>query len=71
MKPMKDCTSFLFEGVDNLYTTQTPNCTKDKYNAKIKSERVSPKVSPTTYVSQRVKERRSERGDEIINKIKR
>jgi hypothetical protein len=21
---------------DNLYTTQTPECTKDKYNAKIK-----------------------------------
>jgi hypothetical protein len=35
---------------DNLYTTQTPECTKDKYNAKIKSERVSPKVPPTTYI---------------------
>jgi hypothetical protein len=31
---------------DNLNTTQTPECTKDK-NAKIKSERVSPKVPPT------------------------
>jgi hypothetical protein len=53
---------------DNLYTTQTLDCTKDKYNAKIKSERVSPKVSPTTYVGRRVKERRSERGDKIITK---
>jgi hypothetical protein len=35
---------------DNPNTTQTPECTKDKYNAKIKSEKVSPKVSPTTYV---------------------
>jgi hypothetical protein len=35
---------------DNLHTTQTLDCTKDKYNAKIKSERVSPKVSPTTYI---------------------
>jgi hypothetical protein len=35
---------------DNLNTTQTPECTKDKYNAKIKSERVSPKVPPTTCV---------------------
>jgi hypothetical protein len=35
---------------DNPNTTQTPECTKDKYNAKIKSERVSPKVSPTTYI---------------------
>jgi hypothetical protein len=53
---------------DNLNTTQTPECTKDKYNAKIKSERVSPKVSPTTYVGRRMKERRSERGEEIITK---
>jgi hypothetical protein len=36
--------------VDNQHTTQTPEYTKDKYNVKIKSERVSPKVSPTTYV---------------------
>jgi hypothetical protein len=36
--------------VDNINTTQTPECTKDKYNAKIKSERVSPKVPPTIYV---------------------
>jgi hypothetical protein len=35
---------------DNLNTTQTLECTKDKYDAKIKSERVSPKVPPTTYV---------------------
>jgi hypothetical protein len=55
---------------DNLNTThtQTPEYTKDKYNVKIKSERVSPKVSPTTYVDQRVKERRSEGGEEIITK---
>jgi hypothetical protein len=53
---------------DNLYTTQTLECTKDKYNAKIKRERVSPKISPTTYVGRRVKERRSERGEEIITK---
>jgi hypothetical protein len=39
-----------WDHADNLNTTQTPECTKDKYNAKIKSERVSPKVSPTTYV---------------------
>jgi NAD(P)H-hydrate repair Nnr-like enzyme with NAD(P)H-hydrate epimerase domain len=55
---------------DNLYTTQTLDNTKDKYNVKIKSERVSPKVSQTTYIDRRVKERRSKRGDEIINKIK-
>jgi hypothetical protein len=35
---------------DNLNTTQTPECTKDKYNVKIKSERVSPKVPPTTCI---------------------
>jgi hypothetical protein len=56
--------------VDNLNTTQTPECTKDKYNAEIKSERVSPKVSPTTYVGRRVKERRSERVEDDKNKIK-
>jgi hypothetical protein len=53
---------------DNPNTTQTPECTKDKYNAKIKSERVSPKVSPTTYVGRREKERRSKRVEEIITK---
>jgi hypothetical protein len=40
---------------DNLNTTQTPECTKDKYNVKIINERVSPKVPPTTYVGQRIK----------------
>jgi hypothetical protein len=30
--------------------------------------RVSPKVSPTTYIGQRVKERRSERVEEKITK---
>jgi hypothetical protein len=38
------------ENSDNLNTTQTPECTKGKYNAKIKSERVSPKVPPTTCI---------------------
>jgi hypothetical protein len=33
---------------------------------KIKSERVSPKVSPTTYVGRRVKGRRCEGGERII-----
>jgi hypothetical protein len=35
---------------DNLNTTQTLEYTKDRYNAKIRNERVSPKVPPTTYV---------------------
>jgi hypothetical protein len=35
---------------------------------KIIKERVSPKVSPTTYVGRRVKERKSERVEEIITK---
>jgi hypothetical protein len=52
--------------VDNLNTTQTPECTKEKYNAKIKVKGVSPKVTPTTYVGRRVKERRCERGERII-----
>jgi hypothetical protein len=51
---------------DNLNTTQTPECTKDKYNAKIKSERVSPKVPPTTYVGRRIRGRRCERVEQII-----
>jgi hypothetical protein len=46
---------------DNLYTTQTPECSKGKYNAKI--IKVSPKVSPTTYIGRRVKGRRSKRGE--------
>jgi hypothetical protein len=53
---------------DNLNTTQTPECTKDKYNTKIKSERVSPKVPPTTCIGQRVKGRRSEGVEWIITK---
>jgi hypothetical protein len=36
--------------VDNLNTTQTPECTKDKYNVKIIKCRVSPKVPPTIYI---------------------
>jgi hypothetical protein len=54
--------------VDNLNTIRTLECTKDKYNVKIKSERVSPKVPPTTCVGQRVKGRRSERVEGIITK---
>jgi hypothetical protein len=53
---------------DNPNTTQTPECTKDKYNAKIKSEMVSPKVPPTTYIGRRVKGRRSEGVEWIITK---
>jgi hypothetical protein len=53
---------------DNLNTTQTPECTKDKYNAKIKSERVSPKVPPTICIGRRVKGRRSEGVEWIITK---
>jgi hypothetical protein len=45
MKPTKNYTSFLFEGVsqstDNLYTTQTPECSKGKYNVKIINESLS------------------------------
>jgi hypothetical protein len=40
---------------DNLNTTQTLEYTKDRYNAKIRNERVSPKVPPATYVGQRMK----------------
>jgi hypothetical protein len=53
---------------DNPNTTQTPECTKDEYNVKIIKQKVSPKVSPTTYVGRRVKERRSKRVEEIITK---
>jgi hypothetical protein len=48
--------------VDNLCTTQTPECSKGKYNAKIKKGKVSPKVSPTTYVDRRLEERKMRRG---------
>jgi hypothetical protein len=51
---------------NNPNTTQTPECTKDKYNAKIKSERVSPKVPPTTYVGRRIRGRRCERVEQIV-----
>jgi hypothetical protein len=44
--------------VDNLYTTQTPEYSKGKYNVKIIKRKVSPKVSPTTYVGWRLKERK-------------
>jgi hypothetical protein len=46
---------------DNLYTTQTPECSKGKYNAKIRKQK-SPKVSPTTYVGRRLEERKKRRG---------
>jgi hypothetical protein len=42
---------------DNLNTTQTPECTKEEYNAKI-GIKGSPKVSPTTYVGRRLEERK-------------
>jgi hypothetical protein len=58
----------LLEHGDNLNTTQTLECTKDKYNAKIKSERVSPKVAPTTCIGRRVKGRRCEGDEWIITK---
>jgi hypothetical protein len=38
---------------DNPNTTQTLEYTKDKYNAKIRKQGVSPKVSPTTYKGRR------------------
>jgi hypothetical protein len=50
---------------DNPNTAQTLEYTKDKYNVKIIKQKVSPKVSPTTYIGQRVKERRC-RGDERV-----
>jgi hypothetical protein len=40
---------------DNSITTQTLEYTKNKYNVKIIKRKVSPKVSPTTYVGQRIK----------------
>jgi hypothetical protein len=57
-----------FCATDNPNTTQALEYTKDKYNVKIMKQKVSPKVSPTTYVGRRVKGRRSERGEEIITK---
>jgi hypothetical protein len=42
-------------GIDNLNTTQTLEYTKDRYNAKIRNERVSSKVPPTTYIGRRMK----------------
>jgi hypothetical protein len=53
---------------DNPNTQQTPEYTKDKYNVKIMKRKVSPKVSPTTCVGRRLKERRSERGEGTITK---
>jgi hypothetical protein len=36
--------------LDNPNTTQTLEYAKDRYNAKIRNKRVSPKVPPTTYI---------------------
>jgi hypothetical protein len=43
---------------DSPSAAQTLEYTKDKYNAKIIKQRVSPKVPPTTYKGQRIKCRR-------------
>jgi hypothetical protein len=43
---------------DNLNTTQAPEYTKDKYNVKIIKRKISPKVSPTTYVGRRLEKER-------------
>jgi hypothetical protein len=40
---------------DNTNTTQTLEYTKDKYNVKIRKQRVSPKVPPTTFKGRRIK----------------
>jgi hypothetical protein len=40
---------------NNPNTTQTLEYTKDKYNVKMRKQRVSPKVPPTTYKGQRIK----------------
>jgi hypothetical protein len=40
---------------DNPNTTQTLKYTKDKYNAKMIKQKVSPKVPPTTYKGRRIK----------------
>jgi hypothetical protein len=56
--------------VDNLNTTQTLEYTKHTYNVKIIKQKVSPKVSPTTYVGQRIKERRCEGDERIITNKK-
>jgi hypothetical protein len=48
--------------IDNLNTTHTPECSKGKYNVKIIKRKVSPKVSPTAYVGQRLEERKERKG---------
>jgi hypothetical protein len=45
--------------VDNLNTRQTLEYTKD---VKIIKRKVSPKVSPTTYVGRRLEERKKQKG---------
>jgi hypothetical protein len=40
---------------DNPNTTQTLEYTKDRYNVKIIKQKVSPKVSATTYIGRRMK----------------
>jgi hypothetical protein len=54
------------ECADNSNTTQTLEYTKDKYNVKIIKQKVSSKVSPTTYVDRRIKERRCEGDEQIV-----
>jgi hypothetical protein len=51
-EPHQPCSNLESVNNDNLNTTQTPEYTKDKdkYNVKIIKRKVSPKVSPTTYV---------------------
>jgi hypothetical protein len=53
---------------NNPNTTQTLEYTKDKYNVKIIKRKVSPKVSPTTYVGRRIKERRCKGDEQMIIK---
>jgi hypothetical protein len=51
----ENCSSSNARAIDNPNTTQTLEYTKDKYNAKIRKRRVSPKVPPITYKGQRIK----------------
>jgi hypothetical protein len=57
-----------YETLGNEMAGLTTEYTKDKYNVKIIERKVSPKVSPTTYVGRRIKERRCEGDEQIIIK---
>jgi hypothetical protein len=59
--PVYNVDSTTNKASDNPNTTQTLEYTKDKYNAKITKQRVSPKVPPTIYKGQRLKCRRCRR----------